>query len=96
MILQCLNTSTCTSILNLSHRKFVNQCNIFALQHNIWVYMEIQNIMPGLKQAGIITNDHLREHLAPFGYHPVPRTPTLWQHEFCPIFFELIVDYFCV
>jgi hypothetical protein len=57
-----------------------------------WVYMEIRKGMPGLKQAGRITNDHLTTHLATFGYIPVPLTPSLWTHGTCPVNFSLVVD----
>jgi hypothetical protein len=47
--------------------------------------------MPGLKQAGRIAKDRLTKHLAPFGYRPVPRTPSLWRHDTRPISFSLVV-----
>jgi hypothetical protein len=56
--------------------------------------MEIRKDMPGLKQAGCITNDQLTTHLAKFGYWPVPITPSLWKHDSCPIDFSLVVDDF--
>ena len=35
-----------------------------------WVYIEIRQGMPGLKEAGLIANDRLTRHLAKFGYTP--------------------------
>ena len=61
--------------------EIVAQYVLARLQHNGWVYMEIRNGMPGLKQAGRIANDRLIKHLAQFGYAPVRRTPFLWRHE---------------
>ena len=41
------------------------------IDDNRWVYLEIVKGMYGLKQAGIIANLELIEHLEKFGYHPV-------------------------
>jgi hypothetical protein len=56
--------------------------------------MEIRKGMPGLKQAGCIANERLVKHLAPYGYSPVPFTPSLWRHSSRPVTFSLVVDYF--
>jgi hypothetical protein len=61
-----------------------------------WIYMEIRKGMPGLKQAGRIANDRLTKHLAKHGYHPTPRTPSLWTHDTRPVDFTFIVDDFGV
>ena len=61
-----------------------------------WVYLEIRKGMPGLKQAGRISNDRLKAHLAHFGFAPVPRTLALWKHTTKPIIFSLVVDNFGV
>jgi hypothetical protein len=58
-----------------------------------WVYMRIRKGMPGLKQAGRIANHRLTKHLAPFGYRPVPWTPSLWRHDTRPISFSLVDDF---
>ena len=52
--------------------------------------MEIQKGMPGLKQAGIIANERLQQHLLQYGYAPVPRTPALWRHSTRDITFSLV------
>ena len=44
------------------------------------IYMRIETSMYGLKQAGIIANQELVKHMAPFRYHPVQHTPGLWVH----------------
>ena len=33
-----------------------------------WIYMRIEKSMYGLKQDGIIANQELVKHMAPFGY----------------------------
>ena len=45
-----------------------------------WIYMHIEKVIYGLKQAGIIANQELVKHMAPFEYHPVQHTPGLWVH----------------
>jgi hypothetical protein len=59
-----------------------------------WVYIEIQKGMYGLKQAGMIANQQLTQHLAKYDYFPTPRTPGLWQHRTRPVSFSLVVDDF--
>jgi hypothetical protein len=52
--------------------------------------------MYGLKQAGLLANQLLQTHLAPFGYYPARHTPGLWLHKTRPISFTLVVDDFTV
>ena len=52
--------------------------------------------MYGLKQAGIIANQELVKHMAPFVYHPVQLTTGLWVHDNINTIFSLVVDDFCV
>ena len=40
-----------------------------------YVYMDIRKVMPGLKQAGILSIDRLTNNLARNGYALVPHTP---------------------
>ena len=61
-----------------------------------WIYMRIENGMYGLKQVGIIDNQELVKHMAPFEYHPVKHTPGLWVHDSRKTLFSLVVDNFCV
>jgi hypothetical protein len=49
-----------------------------------------------LKQAGLLTNQLLQTHLAPFGYYPARHTPGLCLHKTRPISFTLMVDDFTV
>lgn len=61
-------------------------------EKNGYVYLEIQRVMYGLKHAGKIANDQLKERLIPHGYLPCKNTPGLWKHSNKPIPFTLIVD----
>ena len=42
-----------------------------------WIYMSIEKVMYGLKQAGTIANQELVKNMAPFGYHNLQHTPGL-------------------
>ena len=61
-----------------------------------WVYMRIEEGMYGLKKSGIIANQELVKHMAPFGYHPVQHTPGLWVYDIRKTLFILVVENFCV
>ena len=76
--------------------EIIDQYSLRTLSSDGWFYLEIQKGMPGLKQAGRISNDRLKSHLAHFGFAPVPRTPALWIYATKPIIFSLLVDNFGV
>ena len=80
--------------LKLIPQEIIDEYNLVDIAVNGIVYIEIRKGMPGLKQAGKIANDRLTTHLARHGYHPVPRTPSLWQHETNSVQFTLVVDDF--
>ena len=61
-----------------------------------WVSFRIDKGMYVLKQAGIIVNEVLLKHMAPFGYHHVQHTPGLWVHITRATIFSLVVADFCV
>ena len=82
--------------LNIIPKEIVEQYNLQEISHDGKVYLEIQKGMPGLKQAGIIANERLQQHLLQYGYAPVPRTPALWRHSTRNIAFSLVVDDFGV
>ena len=50
--------------------------------------------MYGLPQAGILANKLLKEWLARHRYFEQPRTPGLWNHVSCPIWFNFWLDDF--
>ena len=52
--------------------------------------------MCGLKQAGIVSNQELVKHMAPFGYHRVQQTPGVWVHDNRNTIFSFVIDVFCV
>ena len=76
--------------------KIVDQYNLRTLSYDGWVYLKIRKGMPGLKQAGRIANNQLKDHLAHFVFAPVPRTPALCNHTNKPITFSLVVNDFGV
>ena len=76
--------------------KIIDQYNLRALSSGGWVYLEFQKVMPGLKQAGRISNDRIKAYFAHFGFTPVPKTPALWEHTTKPIIFSFVVDDFGV
>jgi hypothetical protein len=79
-------------VLSRFPEEIVQKYNLNALAVNGWVYIEIRKGMYGLKQAGLLANQLLQTHLAPFGYYPARHTPGLWLHKTRPISFTLFVD----
>ena len=78
-------------------QEIIDDYNITALVDNQgWIYMRIEKGMYGLKHAGIIANQELVKHMAPFGYHPVQHTSGLWVHDSRKTIFSLVVDDLCV
>ena len=74
--------------------EFITQYNLTIYTHGGWVYFEINKGVYGLKQAGRLANDLLTERLGTNGYYQCHITPGLWQHQWRPIVFILIVDDF--
>jgi hypothetical protein len=83
-------------LLSRFPEEIIQKYNLNALAVNGWVYIEIRKGMYGLKQAGLLANQLLQTHLAPFGYYPARHTPGLWLHKTRPILFTLVVDDFTV
>ena len=61
-----------------------------------WIYMRIEKGVYGLKQAGVIVNQELVKHMAPFGYHTLKHATGLWVHNSRKTLISLVVDDFCV
>ena len=61
-----------------------------------WVHTEIRRGMCGLKQAGRIANNQLKEKLAVHGCRPTRTTAGPWKHDTRPVTFALTVDDFGV
>ena len=63
-------------------KEIVDQYNLQDLvTPDSWIYIEIRKGMYGLKQAGMLANKQLTDHLALSGYHPTPLTHGLWTHK---------------
>ena len=58
--------------------------------------MRIKKSMHVRKQSGIIANQELVKHMAPFRYHTVQHTHGLWVRDNQNTIFSLMVDGFCV
>jgi hypothetical protein len=58
------------------------------------IYVKIQKGMCGLPQAGILSQNLLKERLNKHGYHQSPTKPGLWRQDWRPISFTLCVDNF--
>ena len=72
------------------------QYGLSEIEHNGYIYLQIRKGMPGLKQAGKISNTRLTKHLERYGYCPSKRTPSLWSHKTRPVSLTLVVDDFGV
>ena len=83
--------------LKITPQEIIDTYDLKALvYYQGWIYMLIEKVMYGLKQAGITANQELVKNMAPFGYHPVKHTPGLWVHNRRKTLFSLVVDDFCV
>jgi hypothetical protein len=83
-------------LLSRFPEEIVDKYNLNALAVDGWVYIKFRKGMYGLKQEGLLTNQLLQSHVAPFGYYPVRHTPVLWLHKTRPIAFSLVVYDFAV
>ena len=54
-----------------------------------WVYIKIQKVMPGLKQAEILACQNLKKSLEPHGYAPIEGTVGMWKQNKRPTKFCL-------
>ena len=60
------------------------------------VYIEANNGMYGLTQAGLLSNKLLKKRLNKNRYHQSKLVPGLWKHDWQPVQFTLVVDNFGV
>ena len=65
-------------------------------EHAGYVYVQINNSMYGLAQAGQLANELLEKRLAKHGSKQMPHTPGLWRHHENPIQFTVVVDNFVI
>jgi hypothetical protein len=83
-------------LLSRFPEEIIQKYNLNALAVDGCAYIEIRKGMYGLKQAGLLANQLLQTHLAPFGNYPARHTPGLWLHKTRPISLTLVVDDFSV
>ena len=76
--------------------EMIQEYDLMPLAHAGKVLEQINWDMYGLPQADCIAYDTLKIHLAKGGYVPTGRTPDLFKHDTCPIYFCLVVDDFGV
>ena len=74
----------------------IDQYGLTSKVVNGKVLVEIRKVMYGLKQAGRIANNRLKQHLKASGYVPCRYTPGLFTHISRKISFALCVDDFVV
>jgi hypothetical protein len=80
--------------IDLIPENIIQHYNLREKVKDGYIYVEIQQGMYGLPQAGILANKLLQTNLATAGYAPTPHTPGLWKHHTRPVTFSLIVDDF--
>ena len=77
-------------------QEIIDKYDLKDKESNGYIYMEIRKGMYGLKQAGVLANQHLEKKLEQDGYIKTTHTPGLWKHKSRPIIFNLCVDDFGV
>ena len=66
------------------------------MEHNGYVYCEMQQLMCGIPQADNIANNLLTQHIEPYSYYHIWHTPGFYNHKWRPTMFSLVVDVFGV
>jgi hypothetical protein len=66
--------------IKLIPQEIIAEYNLLPLVSYEHVYIEVQKVMYGLPQAGILKNQLLARHLASHGYYQTKFTPGLWRH----------------
>jgi hypothetical protein len=82
--------------IKLIPQEIIDQYNLLPLVSDGHVYIEVQKVMNGLPQAGILANHLLARRLVIHGYCQTKFTPGLWRHVTRPIQLILVVDDFGV
>jgi hypothetical protein len=75
-------------------QSIIDQYALNDKAHIVLVLVEISKGMYGLPQAGILTFNQLKTHLATHDYAPCTHPPGLWTHSTRDIMFSLVVDDF--
>jgi hypothetical protein len=68
-------------------QELINKYKLNKLAHDCWIYSEMRCGIYGLPQAGILSNNLLRDYLAEFDYYEAATTPGLWRHKWHPVIF---------
>ena len=71
--------------VKLIPKEFIEHYKLESMIKNGYIYMQIEQGMYGLPQAGILANKLLKKRLAPHGYYELPHTPGLFKHISLPI-----------
>jgi hypothetical protein len=82
--------------VNMVPEEIMDEYNLHALVHSVYLYVEVWKGIYVLPQAGQLANILLAKRLAKHGYILVPHTHGLWTHKWRPIKFSLVVDDFGV
>ena len=82
--------------ISLIPDEIIEHYNLRPLVYKDHVYIEINQGMYGLPQAGLLANNLLAQRLAHHGYYRTRHTPGLWRHVTRPISFALVVDDFAI
>eukprot|EP00957_Ditylum_brightwellii_P137776 10503239-Ditylum_brightwellii.AAC.1 len=92
-----LNTLEYTHLqIALIAPEIIDQYKLLYLVPNRFVYMKMSKAMYYLSQAGRIVHYLLVKNLAPHGYYPCARMPSIWCHIYKPTTSILCVDKFGV
>jgi hypothetical protein len=78
-------------VINLASlpQETIEKYDLNKLAQDGKIYIEIQNGMYGLPQAGILANKLLQLNLAKDGYRPTTYIHGLWTHDTRPISFSV-------
>jgi hypothetical protein len=82
--------------VKLIPQEIIDDYKLTPLIYRDYIYVEINEGMYGLPQAGLLANKLLARRLAKYGYFQAEHTPGLWKHTWRPIQFALVVDDFGV
>jgi hypothetical protein len=74
----------------------IKQYNLLEHVKNGYIYLEMQQAVWGLPQAGILAKKLLQKRLLPHRYYECNNTPSLWKRKTQPIAFKLVVNDFGV
>ena len=84
--------------MKIPFRLIPNEINVdhkvSKFEHAGYLYVQINKVVYGLGQAGLLANELVAKRLTKHGFSQTPHTPGLWKHHTKPIQFALVVDDF--